>query len=134
MLEIRCWGVKKSLMSQPSDVWLVVYLACESACLFCLQDLVRLLWPLHVGRAAVFFSLCHAGSHLGADRPLAAHGRCVSMLLLCVCVCVRVCVGTKCKHVLWFTYYRFSVWNGVILFIILWCCFLQRLPWVFVWP
>lgn len=82
MFEIRCWGVKTSLMSQPGDVWLVVY----SVCLFCLQDLVWLLWPIHVGGAAVFFSLCLAGSHLGADRPLAAHGRCVSMLLLCVCV------------------------------------------------
>lgn len=133
MLEIRCWGVKKSLMSQPSDVWLVVYSACEPACLFCLQDLIRLLWPLHVGGAAVFFSLCHAGPHLGADRPLAAHGRCVSMLLLCVCVCA--CVWEENVNMssgLPIT--TFSVWSGVILLIILWCCFLQRLPWVFVWP
>lgn len=78
---------KKSLMSQPSDVCLLVYSECEPACLSCLQDLVRLLWPLHVGGAAVVFPLCLAGSHLGADRPLAAHGRCVSMPLLCVCVC-----------------------------------------------
>lgn len=95
---------KKSLMSQPSDVCLLVYSECEPACLSCLQDLIWLLWPLHVGGAAVVFPLCIAGSHLGADRPLAAHGRCVSMPLLCLCV------GRECKHVLWFTSYLMLWW------------------------
>lgn len=40
-----------------------------------LQDFLRLLWAFHSGWAPVLLALCHVGAHLGADRPLAAHGR-----------------------------------------------------------
>lgn len=42
-----------------------------------LQDFIWLLWAFHSGWAPVLLSLRHAGAHLGADRTLASHGRCV---------------------------------------------------------
>lgn len=114
---------KESLMSQPSDVCLLVYSACEPACLLSPGSHSAAVVASRWRSCCRFLSLsCWFSS--GCWR---ATGCSWTVRQHAVTLCL--CVGREYKHILCFT----SWCGGIFLWIV---CFylLQLLPWGSVWP